>query len=227
MTDAFDAVSLDVGGVLVVPDHDVLADALRAAGLTFDRSRFGIGHYRAMAAVDVARSADEDFTDYLDGFIQAVDVPTDEHVQAHDALAEVLATAIWRQPVGGSREGVQTLVDAGVRLAVTSNSDGTIAAHLRAHEWLQIGTGPGAMVEVITDSGVLGIGKPNAVMFETTVAGLGIAPGRVLHVGDSVHYDIEGAVACGLQAVHMDPFSVCASTSHDHIRTLAAVLTLR
>lgn len=226
MTLTFDAVSLDVGGVLVVPDHELLAEALMAADLTFDRSRFGVGHYLAMAAVDAARSLDEDFTDYLAGFVAAVAVPVDARGRAHDVLADVLSTPVWRQPVAGSRAGVQALVDAGLRLAVTSNSDGTIAGHLRDYEWVQVGPGPGAVVEVITDSGVLGVGKPDRAMFEATVAGLGLRPERILHVGDSVHYDVEGAVACGLQAVHMDPFSVCRSTSHPHVGTVAALLTL-
>ncbi|HEX6419214.1 MAG TPA: hypothetical protein VFZ77_12000, partial [Acidimicrobiales bacterium] len=56
---ALDAVSLDVGGVLVVPDHGILAHALATAGVAFDRGRFGDGHYSAMAAVDRARSRPE------------------------------------------------------------------------------------------------------------------------------------------------------------------------
>jgi FMN phosphatase YigB (HAD superfamily) len=227
MAHSFDAVSLDVGGVLVVPDHEVLATALTADGLTFDRSRFGAAHYLAMAAVDEAASAHEDFTDYLGGFVAAISVPVPDRQRAHDVLAAVLATPVWRQPVAAARDGVQALVDAGVRLAVTSNSDGTIAAHLLEHEWVQVGEGAGAAVEVITDSGVVGVGKPDPAMYEATVAGLGLAPERILHVGDSVHYDVDGALACGLQSVHMDPFDVCTSTAHRHVRTLAAVLDLR
>ena len=51
----FEAVSLDVGGVLVVPDHGLIAAALRGTGASFDRERFGIGHYVAMAAVLLLR----------------------------------------------------------------------------------------------------------------------------------------------------------------------------
>ncbi len=227
MAHAFDAVSLDVGGVLVVPDHDVLAGALLAAGLRFDRARFGVGHYVAMAAVDVAASEHEDFTDYLTGFVAAVGVPQADRVRAHDVLAEVLATPVWCQPVVGARAGVRALVDAGVRLAVTSNSDGTVADLLLSHEWVQVGAGPGAAVEVITDSGIVGVGKPDPAMYEATVRGLGLDPARILHVGDSVHYDVDGAAACGLQSVHMDPFDVCASTDHRHVVTLDELLDLR
>ena len=53
----------------------------------------------------------------------------------------------------GSREAVRALADAGLRLAVTSNSDGTVEDHLARHEWVQVGDGPGVPVEVVTDSG--------------------------------------------------------------------------
>jgi FMN phosphatase YigB (HAD superfamily) len=224
MAQGFDAVSLDVGGVLVVPDHVVLAETLSRADVAFDRSRFGVGHYLAMAAVDAAASTPEDFTDYLDGFVAAVDVPMADRPRAHAALAGVLATPVWRQPVAGAREGIRALVDAGLRLAVTSNSDGTIAEHLLRLEWLQVGDGSGAVVEVITDSGIVGVGKPDPAMYEATVAALELPPSRILHVGDSVHYDVDGATACGLQSVHMDPFGVCTSTAHPHASALTDLL---
>lgn len=220
----FDAVSLDVGGVLVVPDHGFLAAALLRLGTTFDRSRFGIGHYLAMAAVDRAVSAPEDFTDYLHGFLAAVDVPEPDRPRAHAALDDLMATPVWVQPVPGSRAAVAGLAAAGVRLAVTSNSDGTIADHLARHEWLQVGDGAGVPVAVVTDSGVVGVGKPHPAMFEATVTGLELPAERVLHVGDSVVYDVEGALACGLQAAHFDPHGLCPSDTHDHLRSLGDLL---
>jgi FMN phosphatase YigB (HAD superfamily) len=224
MARRFDAVSLDVGGVLVVPDHGMLAGALVAAGVAHDRSRFGIGHYLAMAAMDRATSDPEDFTDYLWGFLPAVDVPEPDQVAAHDQLSALLRTPIWCQPVPGSRVGLRALADAGVRLAVTSNSDGTVADLLRRHEWVQVGDGPGVPVEVITDSGDVGVGKPDPRVFQATIEGLGLPPERILHIGDSVHYDVEGGAAVGLQTVHMDPFGLCGSAAHPHVRELAELL---
>ena len=52
------------------------AAALDDAGIAHDRDRFGVGHYLAMAAMDRAASDAEDFTDYLQGFLAAVGVPT-------------------------------------------------------------------------------------------------------------------------------------------------------
>lgn len=226
MTHQFEAVSLDVGGVLVVPDHDQLAAALTGEGIDFDQSRFGVGHYLAMAAVDAAASDHEDFTDYLTGFIDAVGVPRPDRGRAHAALVAMLSTPVWCQPVPGAREGMEALVAAGLRLAVTSNSDGTVAELLRRHAWVQVGDGEHVSVEVITDSGIVGVGKPDPAMYAATVDALGLPPARILHVGDSVHYDVDGALGCGLQAVHMDPYGVCASTDHAHVGTLTEVLAL-
>lgn len=224
MARRFDAVSLDVGGVLVVPDHGVLGGALAQAGILHDRSRFGPGHYLAMAAMDRATSDPEDFTDYLWGFLAAVDVPPADQARAHALLDERLRTPVWCQPVPGSRAGLAALAAAGVRLAVTSNSDGTVGDHLARHEWLQVGEGAGVSVEVITDSGILGVGKPDPRMYLATLDALGLAAERVLHIGDSVHYDVDGAAAVGLQAVHMDPFGLCAASDHAHVRTLGELL---
>ena len=226
MTRAFDAVSLDVGGVLVVPDHGALAGALTRAGVAHDANRFGIGHYLAMAAMDDARSGAEVFTDYVGGFAAAVGVADADLAAAQDVLLAVLFTPVWCQPVPRSRVGLRSLANAGLRLAVTSNSDGTVADHLRRHEWLQVGDGPGVPVEIVTDSGAIGVAKPDPRLFQATIDGLGLPPERILHIGDAVGYDVDGAAAVGMLSVHMDPFDVCRSTEHQHVHALSELLEL-
>jgi FMN phosphatase YigB (HAD superfamily) len=223
MARAFDAVSLDVGGVLVVPDHGALAGVLDRLGVRYERARFGVGHYEAMAAADRAASDAEDFTDYLAGFLAAVGVAEADRQRAHDALVDTLRTPVWCQPVPGSRAALSALAAAGLRLAITSNSDGTVEDHLARHEWVQVGDGPGVSVDVVTDSGRVGVGKPDARVFHATLAGLGLPADRVLHVGDSAFYDVAGAQAVGMQAVHMDPFGRCGG-EHLHITELADLL---
>ena len=215
-----EAISLDVGGVLVVPDQDLLADALGRAGVRFDRSLFTEGHYRAMAEVDRCLSVPEEFTDYHRGFLRAVGTPDAQLEAGAAALAGVLVPTVWHQRIPGAVAAGRRLAAAGLRLAVTSNADGTVAELLRRHEVAQIGDGPGVPVEVITDSGVLGAHKPDPAMFLATAAGLGLPPERICHIGDSGYYDAEGAAAVGMVAVHVDPLALCEG-GHHHVTSLA------
>jgi hypothetical protein len=97
-----EAVSLDVGGVLVVPNQDRLAGALGRAGVDFDRSRFTEGHYRAMAEVDRCLSVPEEFTDYHRGFLRAVGTPAAQLEAGAAALAGVLVPTAWHQRIPGA-----------------------------------------------------------------------------------------------------------------------------
>jgi beta-phosphoglucomutase-like phosphatase (HAD superfamily) len=172
---AFDAVSLHVGGVLVVPDRRMLGDALTRAGVPHDGEAFFGGHYRAMAEVDRCRSRPEEFTDYTRGLVRAVGVPDDRIDAGVAALASTLALAeVWSEPVPGALAASRRLAAAGLRMAVTSNSDGTVAERLRDHGLAQVGVGPGLVVEHITDSGVLGLAKPHPAVFEATARALAL-----------------------------------------------------
>jgi FMN phosphatase YigB (HAD superfamily) len=219
---AFDAVSLDVGGVLLIPDHGIIANALDRRSIPYNRDRFTEGHYRAMAEVDRAGSEPETFVDYQRGFLRAVEVP-DEYLEGAAAvLGDILVCPLWIQPLPRSRRAAQRLLDAGYRLAVTSNADGTIEDMLRRHEILQVGPGPGVKVEHVTDSGIVGKHKPDPAMFLTTAAALGLPPERICHIGDSGQFDAVGAQAVGMSAVHVDPLRVCPDDGHDHVDSLAA-----
>ena len=209
-----EAVSLDVGGVLVVPDQDLLAEALGRAGVAHDRSRFTDGHYRAMAEVDRCMSEPEEFSDYHRGFLRAVGTPDSQLEAGAAALSLVLVPSIWHQRLPGAVEAARRLAGAGWRLAVTSNADGTVEELLRRHEVAQVGAGPGVAVEHITDSGVLGTAKPDPAMFLATAAGLGLPPERICHIGDSGYYDADGAAAVGMVPVHVDPLGLCAGDHH-------------
>lgn len=46
----------------------------------------------------------------------------------------------------------------------------------------------------------VGVGKPDARIFAAACERLGCAPGEVLHIGDDLRLDVQGALAAGLQA---------------------------
>jgi len=219
----FDAISLDAGGVLVVPDHGLLAWFLARAGVEVDRTRMDAAHYHGVAAVDRARSAAETFGDYIDGYLDGLGVPAEQHEAGRRALAAIVVPPVWRQPIPGAVAAARRLADAGLALAVTSNADGNVADSLARAELAQCGPGPGVELVWVSDSGALGVAKPDAGIFLATAEALGLPPARVCHVGDSLHYDAEGAVAAGMPAVHIDPLGLCpAPDGHDHATSLAA-----
>ena len=66
---------------------------------------------------------------------------------------------------------------------------------------------------------MVGVAKPDPGIFRIALDALNVpADGSVLHVGDSLRYDVAGAVAAGLQPVHMDPYGLCSAPGgHAHI----------
>ena len=76
---------------------------------------------------------------------------------------------------------------------------------------------------VVVDSAVVGVAKPDPAIFGIALDALGVpASGTVMHVGDSLRYDVAGALAAGLEPVHLDPHGFCpAPDGHRHVRTLA------
>ena len=81
---------------------------------------------------------------------------------------------------------------------------------------------------VIVDSAVVGVAKPDPRIFGFALDALGVPAGHtVLHVGDSLRYDVAGALAAGLRPVHMDPYQLCPRPDgHLHVSSLAALAEL-
>jgi HAD superfamily hydrolase (TIGR01459 family) len=61
----------------------------------------------------------------------------------------------------------------------------------------------GALAEVYAANGgnVLAFGKPNPAIYRMALERLGVAPAKVLAIGDSLHTDIAGAAHAGLDSV--------------------------
>ncbi len=85
----------------------------------------------------------------------------------------------------------------GLRLAITSNWDGSLPEILETLELV-------SLFDTITISALEGIAKPDPELFELTAARLGLPPKDVLHAGDDVRDDKQGALAAGMTALHLD-----------------------
>jgi len=66
------------------------------------------------------------------------------------------------------------------------------------------GAGLGGYFDSITISGEVGVGKPDARIFETALDALAVHPGTALMVGNSLKRDIAGAQGAGVRAIWLD-----------------------
>jgi len=83
---------------------------------------------------------------------------------------------------------------AGLALAVVSNWDARLDPLLG-----RLGLRDAFRVVVI--SGAVGVSKPDPGIFDLALRGLGAAPSETVHIGDSLHDDVHGALGAGLSAV--------------------------
>ena len=225
------AILFDAGGVLVFPEPANLLPPLREAGVDPGPAALERAHYQAMAAQDRAALPPAPATwwrDYLTTYVAACGVA--------EARCEQLATDIaghpqrygWAHAGLGVKDGLRALAGLGLPMGVVSNSNGTVEGDLRRVGVCYVPDGDGPPAEgiemgVILDSAVVGVAKPDPGIFRIALDALNVpAHGTVLHIGDSLRYDVAGANAACLQPVHMDPYGFCpAPEGHPHISSLA------
>ncbi len=137
-----------------------------------------------------------------------------------DAAAELLwkrhlENNLWSRVLGGVPQALGRLNAAGVRLAVVSNSEGTVEAMLRD-------VGLRQQFEVVVDSWAVGITKPDPRIFHHALTTLNVAPGDAVMVGDSPTADVGGAAAAGIRGALLDPFDLHPATAAPRYPDFAA-----
>jgi HAD superfamily hydrolase (TIGR01549 family) len=120
-----------------------------------------------------------------------------EDISIRDVLVEKTQnSANWDQVPPGTRDCLDRLRQK-FRIAVISNADGGI-------ERLLSRCGIADCFESITDSGIVGVEKPRAEIFEAALATVNARADESLYVGDVYSVDYVGARNAGMQAVLFD-----------------------
>jgi len=216
---------LDVGGVLVRPNFDRVARALSAHGVFADPAAMAAAEPRARKALDRPPSLGFS-TDaqrgghYFDLVLGQAGVARSAATDA--ALAEVRAWhdehCLWDDVLDGVRPSLSRLRGSGVRLAAVSNSNGTLR---RLFD--RLGFTP--FFEVILDSQVEGIEKPDPRVFHLALEKLGAPAGDALHAGDFYHVDVVGARAAGIRPVLVDEAGLYPDADCPRVSSLAQLAT--
>jgi putative hydrolase of the HAD superfamily len=201
------AVLLDAGGVLMLPSHERILEALAPLELGVDPARLDRAHYAGIRGHDAHPPGPGEWRGYLEAYARTLEVPDASLEDAIRALFGAFAASeqLWRRPIESSVAALRELAARGVRLGVVSNAEGTVEARLRELAICQVGPGPGVEVEVVIDSHCVGVEKPDPAIFDFALRVMDLDPARCLYVGDSVRNDVLGSRAAGLLPVLMDP----------------------
>ena len=220
--DDFDAVWLDAGGVLVLPDPTVIAPLLEPYGGGAELERHRRAHYAAMAAKSRAGHGEPEWSAYDEAYVRSVGVGDDLVGVAARLLNACRVADLWRWPIPDSIAALRKLHAEGVPLAVVSNASGQIAETLERVQICQIGAGPLVSVRCIVDSHIVGVAKPNPAIFDVAARHFdGVDRSRIVYVGDSITMDVAGAMAAGLRPVLLDPFDDHTDGDFERIRSIA------
>jgi HAD superfamily hydrolase (TIGR01509 family) len=203
---AIRAVFLDAGNTLVGLDYETIADRIRADGHDADAPRVRVAELRARVRLDphlAARASTETadvFTRYVRYVLEELGIAWGERSPAlvQDLRAVHPPFGLWTVRLPEAPGALEALRRLGLRLAVVSNSNGTVARlleHLDLARWF----------DAVVDSAVVGFEKPDPRIFRHAADLVGVQPAEAVHVGDLYSVDVLGARAAGVRAILLDP----------------------
>lgn len=213
---------LDAGGTLVFPDQELMAQSLADEGCTVDPERLYEAHFHLLHEYDVRLRKNPaplilPLSEFFTDLMVYAGATTDS---AERAVAKLVVrhedVSLWTYTKPWVAETLETLKQAGVRMSVISNSDGRVFSQLEA-------CGVTPYLEAVFDSGIVGVEKPGAGIFEHALKELGLAPEDALYVGDNYYCDVVGANGAGIGVVHLDPLGRYADWPGTHIRDIRAL----
>jgi putative hydrolase of the HAD superfamily len=106
---------------------------------------------------------------------------------------------LWCKVPEGLGEALDRVRDEGVKTALISNSEGML-------DRLFVELGIRGHFDLLVDSGIVGVEKPDPRIFGFALERFSVPPARALHLGDVFATDILGARAAGIRCAMIDPF---------------------
>jgi HAD superfamily hydrolase (TIGR01509 family) len=193
------AVSLDFGQTLASIDADLLVEKLARLDLRADKPAIDAGIATAWAAYDQAVRAGlggHPWKLFMRTLLEAAVGSDSAGIErAVDSLWDDQPKRnLWRHPLPDMIELVKELRAGGVRYAILSNSEGRLAELIEE-------IGLAELFPIVADSGKLGIEKPDRRIFDWVANELGASPAEIVHIGDSLGADVEGALGAGMRAI--------------------------
>jgi putative hydrolase of the HAD superfamily len=196
------ALLLDAGDTVLFMDYDALAEALATLGEHVDKEQLERAMPLAKSAYQtvVREKAQHEhgwFVLVRSLLLEAGIAPE----RAEGLLAPLRAIHeefyFWRRVPHEVPEALGRARHAGIRIGVVSNSEGRLQSVFE-----RVGLLP--WFEVVVDSHLEGVAKPDPRIFWTALNRMGVAANRAIYAGDLPEVDLVGANAAGMHAVLVD-----------------------
>jgi putative hydrolase of the HAD superfamily len=212
---------LDAGGTLVMPNFRLVRDEFEKDGLSVDLDtlrRAELALRRAYDRHDYVPKPGDGWLNYCNAFARAAGLAR-MPLAAFERLREYQNThCVWEDVMEGVVPALERLRKR-FRLGIVSNASGSVPTAFE-----RIGLAP--FFEVIVDSGIEGVEKPDPRIFQIALERMGERPERAAYVGDIYHVDVLGARAAGLRAVLLDLHGFHAEKACERVQSLDELLTL-
>jgi len=192
-------VSFDFGDTIVRMDERLLLEKIRREGLDAELSALDQAIFTARRAYDEAiarHAASHPWKPFMKALLEhAAAEPRAQIDRVVDALwLDQPHQNLWRRLLPGIAELARELRAEGVPIGILTNSEGRAATLVRE-------LGLDDVFGVVIDSGVVGVAKPEPAIFHAFAAALALPPSEIVHVGDSLRADVQGALAVGMHAI--------------------------
>ena len=219
-------VFLDAGGILVNPNWSRVSETLARHGVDATAAALAAAEPQAKQRLDrgatIQRTNDEQrgWT-YFDLVLTEAGVPLTASTAA--ALLELNAYHrqfnLWETVPDEVAPALAALRARGLKLVVVSNANGTLLS-----AFTRLGLVPA--LDVIFDSHVIGIEKPDPRFFQLALDESGARAETTVHVGDLYHVDVVGARSAGIAAILLDAANLYAEYDCRRVRSLTELVEL-
>jgi putative hydrolase of the HAD superfamily len=221
------ALLFDAGNTLVRIKYAAIAGELRRRGhlvdaATVEEAEIGARvrldpHLTPGASTESAGTHDR----YLRYLLEPLGITDEEEIAdlARWRRAYNQPLGLWTEPETGASDALRAVKAAGLVAGVISNSNGMIRSILTD-------AGLVGHLDVVIDSGVVGVEKPDPRIFALALGEAGVAAEEALYVGDLYSVDVLGARRAGLEAILLDPRGLWGPRDCLRAASLAAAVAL-
>jgi phosphoglycolate phosphatase-like HAD superfamily hydrolase len=212
----------------VLPDRQLVTAALARLGIQIDASAVPRAHYATVHRLDRSPERVPPPDAYFPTLCRALGVSAPLLAEAVRELSYLgdrqrSGEILWGEPTPHARHTIGALQRSGMDVIVVTNSDGHAAENLRDVGLCGAGGGAGIPMRNVIDSALVDREKPDPDIFQIALERAQLEPDSVVHVGDTLSFDIAGARAAGIAPIHLDPYRTCRANDHRHIRSLNGI----